>query len=66
MKNPFVASLLCALACASIALLGGCVTHSFPKDSILIDGESTIQTPWGSGKVSAKEIRTGKAALPVK
>lgn len=47
-----------------LVALSGCVSGNWPKDALIVDGESTISTPWGSHTVKAKEIRTGKAAVP--
>lgn len=63
----FAGWFLWALVFVMVALVGslaGCVNPQFPRDSIVIKGESKVSTPWGSAQVSAEEIRTGKAAVP--
>lgn len=47
-----------------LVALSGCVSGNWPKDSMIVDGESTVSTPWGSHTLKAKEVRTGKAAVP--
>lgn len=49
-----------------VVTLGGCMTGNWPKDAMVVDGESTVSTPWGSHTLKAKEVRTGKAATPAK
>jgi hypothetical protein len=54
------------LLIALLTLTAGCVSGNWPKDSLILDGESTVSTPWGSHTLKAKEVRTGKAAVPAK
>lgn len=59
------ASLACffwtVVLCVLVLVLLGCVSPQFPKDAYIKGGESQVSTPWGSAKVTAEEIRTGKA-----
>lgn len=51
-------ALLCL--CGALSLLAGC--HNWPKDSLLKNAKSTVNTPWGPSTIEAGVIATGAAA----